>query len=180
MPHLPGTSVVFNLGWYRTRLENHGFSFHWCRVRWVGGEGLAWSQCLLKLPGDSNMGWDLRTTALSSDNFALQIMQDVRTEAPPPNPNNLSHPTTPLQIQHWVPGSGPMTLVWKVGLRSSMAAVMGQHPHLGCWSWNWNTPDLKPRFGLERTCWELNPARTQLGTWTYGFFFLFFFVLFCF
>lgn len=48
------------------------------------------------------------------------------------------------------PGSGSMTSVWKAGLRSSRAAVMTQHSHLGCGSHS----DLGS--WLSQMCWYLH------------------------
>lgn len=64
-------------------------------------------------------------------------MQGDRHEAPPSQISFIAYlsPSPPISPRSALaPGSGPMTSVWKAGLRTSRAAVMTQHSHLGCGS----------------------------------------------
>lgn len=132
------TSRIFNLGWHGTHLENHRVSFHWCGVGWDVGEDLPWYQCILKVPGDSNVWWGLRSTALNSASFAPKFFRLCRMSGwkllYAIQPDILPQPPTSPANPALTPGSGPMTSVQKAGLRSSRAAVAAQHPHLGCCS----------------------------------------------
>ena len=99
-------------------------------------KGLLCYGCILKLPGDFNVWWGLRSTALNCASFVPKFFRLWRMSGLKPlhpiQTDNLPQALTSPASSVLIPGSGPVISICKA--RCSRAAERAQHSHLGYWS----------------------------------------------